>query len=87
MRDIVMSNDVSMTHMPEKFINFSSTIRSLCVEKSMEYIEAVVHWCELHDVEVELAALLIEKDPLMKSMIQTEAEDLNYLKKTAKLPV
>ena len=73
--------------MPAKFLSFSADIRSLCVEKRMEYIEAVVHWCEINNVEVELAALLVERDPLMKSMIQTEAEDLHILKKTAKLPV
>ncbi len=73
--------------MPAKFLSFSSDIRNLCFEKQMEYIDAVVHWCEINNVEVELAALLIERDPMMKSMIQTEAENLNILKKTAKLPV
>jgi hypothetical protein len=77
----------NITTMPAKFLSFSTDIRSLCSEKRMEYIEAVVHWCEINNVEVELAALLVEKDPLMKSMIQTEAEDLHILKKTAKLPV
>jgi hypothetical protein len=57
----------------------------MCSEKQMEYIDAIVHWCELNNVEVEYAAALVKKDPLMKSMIQVEAENLNILKKTAKL--
>lgn len=77
----------NLTTVPSKFLTFSADIRSLCAEKSMEYIDAVVYWCETNKVEIELAAMFVEKDPLMKSMIQTEAEDLNFLKKTAKLPV
>lgn len=77
----------NITTMPAKFLSFSADIRSLCLDKQMEYIDAVVHWCDINNIEVELAAALVQKDPVMKSMIQTEAEDLNYLKKTAKLPV
>lgn len=86
MRDIVM-NDVPAVHLPKKLTGFSAAIRALCIEKQMEYIDAVVHWCELNDVEVEMAAALVQKDPVMKSLIQNEAENLNILKKTAKLPV
>lgn len=80
-------NDVPVVHLPKKFTGFSAAIRALCVEKQMEYIDAVVHWCEMNDVEVEMAAALVQKDPVMKSLIQNEAENLNILKKTAKLPV
>ena len=72
---------------PPKFLTFSTDIRKLCSEKQMEYIDAVVHWCDINNVEIEFAATLIKKDPLMKSMIQMEAENLNILKKTAKLPI
>ena len=80
-----------ITHMQDnpvtssKFHNFSNDIRKMCSEKQMEYIDAIVHWCELNNVDIEYAAALVKKDPLMKSMIQVEAENLNILKKTAKL--
>ena len=77
----------NISAVPTKFLTFSSDVRSLCFEKHMEYIDAVVHWCDINNVEVELAAMLVQRDPLMKSMIQTEAENLNILKKTAKLPI
>jgi hypothetical protein len=86
MTDIVI-NDVPTTHLPLKLANFSTAIRALCAEKQMEYIDAVVHWCSINDVEVEMAAALVQKDPVMKSLIQNEAENLNILKKTAKLPI
>jgi hypothetical protein len=70
-----------------KQLNFSQDVRKLCQEKSMEYIDAVVHWCEKNNVEVEYAAALIKKDPAMYYDVQTEAENLNYLKKTARLPI
>jgi hypothetical protein len=82
--------DMKQTEITEaspKFLTFSTDVRNLCKERGMEYIDAVVHWCESNNVEIELAANLIKKDPLMKSMIQIEAENLNYLKKTAKLPI
>jgi hypothetical protein len=53
----------------------------------MEYIDAVIYWCEINNIEVEYAAQLIKKDLVIFSEIQTEAENLNILKKTAKLPV
>lgn len=73
--------------LPDKLSSFSTDIRKFCREKQMEYIDAVVHWCEINSVEIELAAGLVQKDPMMMSMIQTEAENLNIIKKTAKLPV
>ena len=70
-----------------KQVNFSQEVRKICQEKSMEYIDAVVYWCERNNVEIEYAAALIKKDSVIMSHIQTEAENLNILKKTAKLPI
>lgn len=70
-----------------KASSFSCDVRKLIEEKKMEYIDAVVHWCELNNLEVEYAAGLIKRDPYIMSRIQMEAEDLNYLKKGARLPL
>lgn len=70
-----------------KTADFSADVRCLIKEKNMEYIDAVVHWCEINGLEIEYAAGLIKKDPLLMSKIQLEAEDLNYLKKSARLPL
>lgn len=70
-----------------KLNTFSSEVRRLIEEKEMEYIDAVVHWCELNNLEVEYAASLIMKDPVILFNIRTEAENLNFLKKTSRLPV
>jgi hypothetical protein len=66
---------------------FIEDIEDLCRTKNMEYIDAVLMWCESNKIEVEYIAGLIKKDPVMKSKIQIEAENLNVLKKGARLPI
>jgi len=66
---------------------FTADIDNMCYEKNMEYIDAVVLWCERNNIEVEYAASIIKKDPVFKSKIQVEAENLNILKKSARLPI
>lgn len=67
--------------------NFAFEIEKMCQEKNIEYIEAVVLWCESNNLEIEYAAHLIKKDPVFKSKIQVEAENLNILKRSARLPI
>ena len=66
---------------------FVEEIEKLCIEKNIEYIDAVVIWCEKNNLEIETAAYWIKKDPTMKSKIQAEAENLKILKSGAKLPI
>jgi hypothetical protein len=72
---------------PLKNNNFVEEIEKLCVSKNIEYIDAIVYWCEKNNLEVETAAYWIKKDPAMKAKIQAEAEVLNVLKRGARLPI
>ena len=67
--------------------NFIQEIENLCKSKNIEYIDAVVLWCERNNLEVETVAIWIKKDQTMKSKIQAEAENLRILKKSARLPI
>ena len=67
--------------------NFIIQIEELCSKKNLEYIDAIVHWCELNNFEVETAAEIIKKDPVIKSKIEFEAENINVLKRSARLPI
>jgi len=67
--------------------SFVEEIEKLCKDKNIEYIDAVIYWCQKNNLEVETAAYWIKKDPLMKSKIQLEAENLNVLKRGARLPI
>jgi uncharacterized protein YeaC (DUF1315 family) len=66
---------------------FSVEVEVIIQEKRVNYIDAVVMWCEKNNVEVEYAADVIKKDAVMHSKIRADAESLNILKRTAQLPV
>ena len=55
---------------------FVEEVEKLCREKNIEYIDAVVFWCEKNNLEIETAAYWIKKDPAMRAKIQAEAENL-----------
>jgi hypothetical protein len=67
--------------------NFVDEIEDLCKKKNLEYIDAIVLWCEKNKLEVETAAYWIRKDPTLKAKLQAEAENLNILKRGARLPI
>lgn len=71
----------------EKVKNFSSEIYTMIKEHDMDFIDAVVHWCDVNRVDVEFAASLVRTDPNILHEIQLDAEALNYLKRTARLPI
>lgn len=68
----------------EKFIR---DIENLVSRYNLDYMDAVVHYCEKNNVEIEAAATIIKNNIRIKSKLQSECEDLNYLPKSARLPV
>lgn len=66
---------------------FIKDIESIVSDKKIEYMDAVILYCEVNDVEIEAIAGLIKGSAKIKARIQQEAEDLNYLPKSAKLPI
>ena len=69
---------------PEDFVR---SIDSLVSSHKIDYIEAIVLYCERNNIEIETAASLIKSNARIKSQLQTEAESLNLLPKTSKLPI
>ncbi len=59
---------------------FYTKIVKLVEDTKLSYMDAVMHYCDLNNMEPETAAQL-------KAQIREEAEKLNYLPKTAKLPL
>lgn len=57
------------------------------VEKGVPYIDAIVEYAERNDIEVEVLGEMIKSSPVLKAHIQYEAEELNMLEQTARLPV
>jgi hypothetical protein len=48
-------------------------------------MDAIVHYCENNELEIESAAKLINS--IIKSKIECEAQELNFLPKGSKLPL
>jgi hypothetical protein len=66
---------------------FPSEIEKIVQDKQIEYMEAVILWCENNGLEIEFAGELIRRNAVLKSKIQFEAENLNFMKKSARLPI
>ena len=64
---------------------FYIKIQELVVQTKLSYMDAVLHYCDQNGMEPETAAQLINGK--LKAQIREEAEELNFLPKTAKLPL
>jgi hypothetical protein len=51
-------------------------------EEKMSYIDAIIHFCEKNNLDVESVPKLISKP--LKEKIKYEAMELNFLKKTSR---
>ena len=66
--------------------SFSMKIEEVVKDKRIGYFDAVLWYCEQHEIEIETGAKLI--NTIIKKKIEAEASDMNCLKeKSAKLPV
>ena len=67
---------------------FAQEIEQLVLlNKDMNYIDAIVHFCEKNSLDLESVPKLISKP--LKEKIKYDAQQLNFMKRTtrAKLPV
>ena len=64
---------------------FYIKIQELVIQTKLSYMDAVLHYCDQNGMEPETAAQLINGK--LKAQIREEAEELNFLPKTAKLPI
>ena len=60
-------------------------IKDLSIEKRIGLMDAICHHCKESGLEIEVAATLLSS--ALKAEIKEEAQDLNLLKKTSKLPI
>jgi len=64
---------------------FYIKIQKLVEQTKLSYMDAVLHYCDQNGMEPETAAQLVNSK--LKAQIREEAEELNFLPKTAKLPL
>ena len=67
---------------------FAQEIEKLVLNNAqMNYIDAIIHFCEQNAIDLESVPKLVSKP--LKEKIKYEAQELNFLKRTsrAKLPI
>ena len=67
---------------------FAQEIETLVqVNNNMNYIDAIIHFCDQNSIDLESVPKLIPKP--LKEKIKYEAQELNFLKRTSrdKLPI
>ena len=76
---IVLKQFIDMT------IDLNLTIEKIVKEKELSYMESVLHYAQKSEIEPEAMAKMLNQS--IKDKIEVEAQDLNMLKKTGKLPI
>ena len=66
---------------------FSMEIEKIVLQEGVNYIDAIVQYCETNNIEVESVSKLISKP--LKERLKWDATRLNFMKPTsrAKLPL
>jgi hypothetical protein len=65
--------------------NFSMLVEKLATDEHLTLMDAICHHCKETGLEIEVAATMISS--ALKAKIREEAQDLNLLKKSSKLPI
>ena len=65
--------------------DFSEMISKLSYTLGGIHMDAIIHHCEQTGMEVDVASSLVSN--ALKAKIREEAQELNLLKKSAKLPI
>ena len=80
-----MDNELEKV-LEKKFLcpsRFAQAIEQLVLDnKNMNYIDAIVHFCDQNSIDLESVPKLIPKP--LKEKIKYEAQELNFLKRTSR---
>ena len=76
---IVLNQFIDMT------IDLNLTVEQIVKDKELSYMDAVLYHAQALELEPEAMAKMLNQS--VKDKIEVEAQSLNMLKKTAKLPL
>jgi hypothetical protein len=84
MTDKVITDSSDVLNSQHLFNEIENIVRS---KGGTDYMDAIIHYCERHEIEIESIAKYVKKNVVLKAKLQEEAEELNFLQKVARLPV
>jgi len=62
---------------------FSQEVEKIALHNpEMNYIDSVIHYCELNEIELDSVGKLISKP--LKEKLKHDAQKLNFIKKTSR---
>lgn len=64
-----------------------ANIENIVTTCNTTYSDAIVHYCQTSNSEIETIADLVKNNPKLKQALQLEYEALNMLPKTSRLPI
>jgi hypothetical protein len=78
-------NEEIKEELSNKFLcpqKFSQDIENIVKDTKINYIDAIVNYCELNNIEIDSISKLVSKP--LKEKLRYDATELNFLKKTTK---
>lgn len=68
-------------------LELHNEIESIVKESGTDYIDAVVHYCSVNNLEIETVALILMNDSNIIEKLLKDAENLHFVKKINRLPI
>lgn len=68
------------------YSNLSNKIEEIASENGNDYLDAVISYCENHNLDLEIVGEIIAKIPSIYLKLQEQAEELHFLKPEIRLP-
>lgn len=68
-------------------VDHASNIEEIVKRIGINYIDAIIHYCETNNYEFEVIGNFVKKCSPLKEKVQYEAENLNFLEKSPRLPI
>jgi hypothetical protein len=68
----------------DEMLKFAVAIEEIVARTDYNHIEAIVEYCKQTGMEIEVASTLVNSN--LKSKLETDAQDLNLLPKSNRLP-
>jgi hypothetical protein len=62
-------------------------VERLVTDCGLDYIDALLYYAEKNGLEVETVASMVKSNAKIKAKVRIEGETLNFLPKTARLPI
>ena len=69
----------------QEMVQFADKIEKIVKELNINYIDAIILYCDQTGLELEVAGTLVNGS--LKSKIKRDAEDLNLIAKSGRLPI